>query len=279
MNYICAVNRWLIVVFLLLGWGCSSSDTELEHVSIDVVDTAVHYIDSVAFNDSIASIDITAIQLDSLPNIDTFSGISVLEQMMIDSGLTRLLDLDSTFVIDLKYSTTDNFLGVDVYGDFNEAYLQPDVAERLVVAQRWLQAHDSTLSLVIFDATRPRSVQYKMWNILDMPAAEKGKFVSNPANGKGSLHNYGAAVDVSIIRSNGEQLDMGTPFDHMGELAYPRLEQALLDSGVITQEVIDNRKLLRRALRKAGMWNIQTEWWHFNACRRDTAIKYYPIIE
>lgn len=203
--------------------------------------------------------------------------IGQLEQTMIDSGLVCITDLDSSIVIDLKYSTTDNFLHADVYGVLNRAYLQPEVAEKLVLAQAALKKKDSTLSLIIYDACRPRSVQRKMWDMVELPPNEKGKFVSNP--NRGSLHNFGAAVDVSIVDASGEALDMGTPFDYIGELAYPKLEQALLDSGLITQEVIDNRKLLRSVMRRGGFWGIQTEWWHFNSCRRDTAAKYYPLIE
>jgi D-alanyl-D-alanine dipeptidase len=276
MHYICGVNRWLVLGLTLLLCNCNSTAPDVTVVDFTLEDTTNHFVDTVVPLDALAIID-------TMPSKDTaetlgFIGTTPLEQAMIDSGLVRLLDLDSTFIINLKYSTTDNFLGVDVYGDFNEAYLQPEVAKKVALAQAWLRDKDSTMTLIVYDATRPRSVQQKMWDILDMPAAEKGKFVSNPASGKGSLHNYGAAVDVSIAR-NGIPLDMGTPFDHIGELAYPRLEQAMLDSGVLTQEIINNRKLLRRTMRKGGLWGIQTEWWHFNSCRRDTAIKYYPIIE
>lgn len=269
----------ICMIFFCGIWACSSEAPSDGAVDIVVTDTNNHHIDTTAIIDTIPASDSLALA-DSLSiPTDTFTGITELEQMMIDSGLVRILDVDSSIVINLKYSTTDNFLSADVYEDFNEAYLQPAVAAKLALAQKALKKIDSTLSLIVYDATRPRRVQQKMWDILDVPAVEKGKFVSNPAAGKGSLHNYGAAVDVSIIRSNGEVLDMGTPFDHFGKLAYPKLEQAYLDSGMITQEIIDNRKLLRRVMRKGGMWNIQTEWWHFNSCRRDTAIKYYPIIE
>lgn len=203
--------------------------------------------------------------------------MSVLEQRCIDAGLARIRDYDSTIVIELRYSTENNFLGIDMYADFEEGYLQPEVAEKLARAQAALHKKDSTLNIIVFDAVRPRSVQQRMWDTLQMPIEEKVKFVSNPRNG--SLHNYGAAVDVSLVDVDGNILDMGAPYDHIGELAWPVKEEELLAQGLITQEAIDNRKLLRSVMRRGGFWNIQTEWWHFNSCRRDTAAKYYTILE
>ncbi len=166
---------------------------------------------------------------------------------------------------------------MDMYGDYNKAYLQKEVALKLQSAQRFLKEENEHFSLLVYDATRPRHVQQMMWDSLKMPINEKTKFVSNPKNG--SLHNYGAAVDLTIQNEKGDILDMGTPYDFIGKLAYPRMEQILLKEGKITQEIINNRILLRKVMRKAGFYGIATEWWHFNSCTRKKAKELYEIVE
>lgn len=203
--------------------------------------------------------------------------ISALEQQLIDSGLVNIRMLDSNIMVDLRYSTENNFLGKDVYGDLDNCYLQPEVAEKLVNAQRLLKEEYPEYNLLVFDGVRPRSIQWKMWEMLDMPEKEKVKYVSNPRFG--SLHNFAAAVDVSIADGNGNELDMGTPFDFFGELAYPVREKDLLERGELTSEQIENRRLLRRVMHTSGFFNIQTEWWHFNSCYRKEALGKYPLIE
>ncbi|MDQ3191468.1 MAG: M15 family metallopeptidase [Bacteroidota bacterium] len=199
------------------------------------------------------------------------------EVNFINRGLLDIHSLDSTILVNLKYSGEDNFMQADVYGEWNRAFLQPDVAEKLVIAQHLLKSKFPEYSLIVFDAVRPVSVQQKMWDILDMPINEKTKYISNPKNG--SLHNFGAAVDISIVDQYEDQLDMGTPYDYFGELAYPIKEQEFLKSGELSQEQINNRELLREVMIKAGFFNIQTEWWHFNSCTREQAKLKYEIIE
>lgn len=203
--------------------------------------------------------------------------ISHLESLLITAGLVDIQKIDSTIYIDIKYSTTDNFMEMDLYGDFAKAYLQPDVAEKLSKAQQFLKEEYPDYSLLVYDGVRPRHVQQMMWDSLKLPFKEKTKFISNPKNG--SIHNYGAAVDLTIIDEKGTPLDMATPYDFIGKLAYPRLEQTLLTEGKISQQQINNRALLRKAMKKAGFFGIQTEWWHFNSCTRNEAKLKYKIVE
>jgi len=200
-----------------------------------------------------------------------------LEQKLIDAGLVDVQKIDSSILIDLRYSTFNNFMNEDVYGNLNKVYLQPSVANDLKKANDYLHQLDSNLTLLIFDGVRPRSVQQKMWDVLDMPINEKTKFVSNPKNG--SIHNYGCAVDLTIATIDGKPLDMGASFDEIGKIAYPRLEQQFLKSGELTQQQVDNRKLLRKVMRNGGFYNIQTEWWHFNRYNRNKAKEMFEIIE
>ena len=228
-------------------------------------------IDSSQFIDTIATIDSTLIEEVEEYIIDT------LEQTIIDAGLVNIQDIDPSILVELRYSTENNFMEKDVYGHLNRAYMQADVASSLAKSQEYLKEKDSSLSLLVYDAVRPRSVQQYMWDILDMPIWEKTKFVSNPANG--SVHNYGCAVDLTISDLYGEPIDMGAGYDDSRKIAYPRHEKAYLDSGMLTAEHIQNRELLREVLKAGGFWNIQTEWWHFNRYSSSKAKELYDIIE
>jgi D-alanyl-D-alanine dipeptidase len=203
--------------------------------------------------------------------------LSPIEQDIIRAGLINIKSIDTSIVVDLKYSTVDNFLGMDVYGDFDRCYLQPDVALKLKNSQNTLKSRFPFYSLIIFDAVRPRRIQSKMWDTIDVPYAERSKYVSNPKNG--SLHNFGAAVDLSIIDARGIELDMGTPYDYFGELAYPREEDRMLEEGKLTHIQFLNRELLRSVMEAGGFMSITTEWWHFNSCYRTEAYEKYKIIE
>ncbi len=211
------------------------------------------------------------------PIVEEEPRLHPLAERMAHAGMVDVQTLEPSLVVDLKYASEDNFMGKNLYDGLQQAFLQPEVAGMLARAQELLHQHDASLSLVIYDAARPRSMQQQMFDALDVPFAEKIKFLANPANG--SVHNFGAAVDVSIIDSKGRPLDMGTPYDTMGELAYPVLEDELLASGKLHQQQIDNRRLLRKVMREAGFQSIRTEWWHFNAMSRRQARARYPILE
>ncbi|MDQ3045971.1 MAG: M15 family metallopeptidase [Bacteroidota bacterium] len=203
--------------------------------------------------------------------------IGITEQNIINAGLIDIKSIDTSIVVDMKYSSPNNFLGLDVYGDFNKCYLQPDVALKLKTAQTLLRQKFPYYSLIVYDAARPRSIQEKMWDTIDVPGTERSKYVSNPKNG--SLHNFGAAVDLSIIDENGYELDMGTGYDYFGELAYPREEERMMSEGKLSHKQFLNRDLLREVMEQAGFTGITTEWWHFNSCYRNEAYSRYSIIE
>ena len=115
-----------------------------------------------------------------------------------------------------------------------------------------------------------------MWRLVR--GTDKVNYVSNPSNG-GGLHNYGMAVDVTILDPAGEPMPMGTPFDFFGEEAHTNNEEALLASGKITRKEFDNRRLLRRIMKSAGFRTIPYEWWHFHACSRAEARQSSPVLE
>ena len=194
------------------------------------------------------------------------------------SNLVDIESFNSEIRVDLKYASTDNFMKMKLYNRLKKAFLQKDIAERLVKCQVYLNKLNPDFHLLVYDAVRPLSVQQKMWDALDtITPLERTKFVSNPING--SIHNYGAAVDLTICDSNGIPLDMGAGYDDIRQIAYPRLEQQFLDSGELKSEQVENRKLLRKVMASQRFSNITTEWWHFNACTKKEAKEKYIILE
>jgi D-alanyl-D-alanine dipeptidase len=200
------------------------------------------------------------------------------EAVITEVGLVALNDIAPAILVDLKYTSTDNFMHKQLYHSIGKAYLVKEVAERLAKCQEFLSKLKPGYHLLVYDATRPVSVQQEMWESLDsIPYAERIKFVSNPKNG--SLHNYGAAVDLTIANEKGETLDMGAGFDDIRLIAYPENEAHFLQTGELTTQHAENRRLLRKVMQSQGFRNIPTEWWHFNACSRNEAKKKYKRID
>lgn len=184
----------------------------------------------------------------------------------------------STFphvTINLKYATTDNFMGINMYGPFNKAFLHKDAAAKFQKAIEILEKEKPGWSFIVFDALRPRSVQWLMWNrVKDTP--QRG-FVADAS--RGSVHNYGFALDISLADEKGKELDMGTPFDTFSKLAEPKFEDKFLKEGKLTQAQIDNRLILRNIMEKAGFKHISNEWWHFDGLPQAELEKNYHMVE
>ncbi|RMG67984.1 MAG: peptidase M15D vanX D-ala-D-ala dipeptidase [Bacteroidetes bacterium] len=201
---------------------------------------------------------------------------SDLERQLIAQGLVDIHQLDTSIRLDMRYSTPNNFLKEDVYGDFDRCYLQPAVAERLAQAQAYLEAEHPDLRLIVFDCVRPRSVQYQMWDIVK--GTDQQDYVA-PPGGTGSMHNYGAAVDLGLWQLDTGLVDMGTPFDFFGPLAQPRYETDFLRSGELTAAQVQHRHILRLSMKAAGFHGILSEWWHFVGFPRDTVKRRFQIVE
>ena len=154
--------------------------------------------------------------------------------------------------------------------------MHKEVAEKLALLKASIKKKDERLSIIVFDCVRPRSVQYNMWEIVK--GTDQQKYVAAPG-GSGSMHNYGAAVDLSLIHLDTGYVDMGTPFDFFGDLAQPRYEEQYLKEGKISQDQFNNRRLFRAAMLQAGFHGILSEWWHFNAFPREEVKKKYQIVE
>ncbi|MBO0937253.1 M15 family metallopeptidase [Fibrella sp. HMF5335] len=192
--------------------------------------------------------------------------------------LVDVQKIDPGILVELKYSTTDNFVKQDVYGNLTKAYLQPMAANKLAKASRWLQTRRPDLRLLVYDAARPRSAQVKLWNALPQyTERHRRTYVADPR--EGSIHSYGCAVDLTLATANGKALDMGTPYDFFGPKAYPKAEAQMLKAGQLTKEQLANRQLLRQAMQAGGFTPIAYEWWHFNALSRREAKQRFKVVE
>jgi D-alanyl-D-alanine dipeptidase len=206
--------------------------------------------------------------------------LPTIERKMISQGLVNIQDLDPKILVDLKYSTTDNFVGKDVYGELTRAYLQPEMGARLVQAHKLLKKAKPDYQFLVYDAARPNSVQYELWKALDLlhiPEGSKTQYVADPSIG--SNHNFGCAIDLTIADENGIPLDMGTKFDFFGPLAYPRSEAEMLRLGKLTPKQVANRKILRAAMTQAGFTQNTTEWWHYDGMSKKAARAKYGMIK
>lgn len=207
-----------------------------------------------------------------------FSQPCVYEVKMREQGLVNIQKNDADILVELKYSTTDNFVGKDLYGCLTNCYLQKKPAQMLLKANDLLKQKNSNYRLLVYDGGRPLSIQKILWNSLSQYSPkQRAIYVANPA--QGSIHNYGSAVDLTIATTDGVPLDMGTKYDFFGELAYPKKEAHFLKIGKLTKQQIANRQLLRFVMKSAGYIPIDYEWWHFNAVSRRTAKSIYEIIQ
>lgn len=178
--------------------------------------------------------------------------------------------------VSLAYSTPDNFLGRDVYGELETCRLQSDAARMLAAAATSLAATRPELRLRALDCARPLAVQEQMWAIVK--GTPQQGYVADPTTAVGSVHNYGCAIDLTLAGADGRELDMGTPFDFFGEAAQPRKERELLLAGKLTHEQVANRLVLREVMVRAGFHPLDHEWWHFDCLPGPEARKRYPRI-
>jgi D-alanyl-D-alanine dipeptidase len=165
-----------------------------------------------------------------------------------DTVIVSLKSIDSTIVQDVRYATANNFTKQVLYPTA-KVFLRKIAAEHLAQANEFLKKHHN-VSIKIFDGFRPLFVQKIMWQILP-----DDRYVADPA--KGSRHNRGAAVDITLIDAEGNELDMGTPYDDF-------TERTSFASKDVSEKAYTNRKLLRDVMIQFGFLPLETEWWHFD---------------
>lgn len=176
--------------------------------------------------------------------------------------------------VDLRYASPNNFVGRDLYAPVDCAWLHQHAAEGLRRAVAWLEREHGEVSFRVLDALRPQRVQEALWASLQ--GTSLLMYLANPV--RGSIHSFGMAVDITLVDQDGNELDMGTPFDDLSERSHPALENALLAKNEITVQQISYRKLLREAMRHAGFTGISSEWWHFDFGDRNVVRAQYTRI-
>ena len=163
----------------------------------------------------------------------------------------RLVDIrtvNRNIRLDIRYATANNFLKRKLY-PISKCALRSSVAQKLSLVQTDLEKIG--LGLKVYDCYRPFSVTEQMWEVLPNP-----NYVANPA--RGSRHNRGAAVDLTLVDRTGKELEMPTPFDDFTAKAHR-------DYAGGSAQSRKNRQLLEDAMKKQGFIGITTEWWHFDS--------------
>lgn len=164
-----------------------------------------------------------------------------------DTTFVNLKDYSSDFFYDMKYASTDNFMKANVYG-CGECLLRLKTVKALISANKAFILKGYKIKL--FDCYRPLDIQKKMWKILHNPS-----YVANPSTG--SIHNRGGAVDITLVDSNGKDLDMGTAFDFFGIKASHNFVN-------LSRSILANRRMLKEVMLQNKFKPQNSEWWHYN---------------
>lgn len=167
-----------------------------------------------------------------------------------EAQLIELITLDKSIKLDIRYATDNNFVGRPVYPQAR-AFLQKPAAKAVARVHKKLK--EKGLGIVIFDGYRPWTITKLFWDVVP---EDKRKFVADPA--KGSKHNRGCAVDLSVfdLRS-GQLIDMPSGYDEFTERASPDYKGG-------TPEQTANREMLRKLMEAEGFTVNPNEWWHFD---------------
>ena len=166
----------------------------------------------------------------------------------VDSNaFVNLRNYSNDFVFDMKYATADNFLKKKVY-PCGECFLRVKTVKALLASNKSFL--EKGLRIKLYDCYRPKSIQKKMWKIVP-----NANYVADPK--KGSIHNRGGAVDISLVDSHGVELNMGTQFDFFGEEASHNYLQ-------FSPEILNNRKFLKQIMFEHNFNSFDSEWWHYN---------------
>lgn len=164
-----------------------------------------------------------------------------------DTTFVKLKNFSSNFIFDMKYATEDNFLKAKVY-DCGDCYLRLKTIKSLINANNEFLLKGYRIK--IFDCYRPLDIQKKMFELVPNP-----EYVADPK--RGSIHNRGGAVDLTLVDENGTELDMGTTFDFFG----PESSHSYAD---LSKKIRKNRAFLKEIMIKNNFKPLNSEWWHYN---------------
>lgn len=190
-----------------------------------------------------------------------------------DPGFRALSHIPG-IVVDLRYASTRNLLGQDLYSPHDCAWLHAEAATALAQAATRLATLHPSLRLCVLDAARPHRVQERFWSHVQGTPMER--YFADPA--RRSIHSFGMAVDLTLLDAQGRELDMGTGFDDTTELSHPALEEQFVAEGRLRPAHLAHRAILRHAMQHAGWQGIATEWWHFDFGDRAAVRAGYRLI-
>lgn len=177
--------------------------------------------------------------------------------------------------VDLRYATVHNFVGRDLYGSLDCAWIHRLAADGLERAAALLADEAPGHRLLVLDALRPHRVQIELWDFL--AGTDLRQYVADPA--RGSIHSFGMAIDVTVVDPENRELDMGSGYDEMTGMSHPALEDKHLASGALTPDQVRNRRLLRRVLTDCGFRTIDNEWWHFEMLDREHVRRHFMRVD
>lgn len=177
--------------------------------------------------------------------------------------------------LDIRYASENNFTHKNLYGTFAACFLHRQAARKLKNAVIALTEQAPGFRFLIFDCLRPRSVQRILWQ--KVRGTPQEPYVANPDFG--SIHNFGFALDLSLVDSDGNELDMGTPYDTFSPLSEPVREEQFLKEQKLSQKQIASRRLLRRVMEDSGFFQLGNEWWHYDALPSSEVRASHSIVE
>lgn len=193
-------------------------------------------------------------------------------------GLVDIASIEPSIKVELKYGTTDNFMHRVMYSMSDRAFAEENLARAVSAAQQLLKTINPSLSIIVYDAARPISIQRMMFDSVKGTPSER--YVANPYDKiRGGYHNYGLAVDIAIVDEQGKMLDFGTGYDSFSELAHPGNEAVLVNKGLISMQAYENRMLLYYITAKQGLLPYEFEWWHYQLVQRDEDKQRYRLLD
>ncbi len=222
------MRPYLILLIILFQFACKDTPPQKKEEPISSI------------NDSIPA---------KLEQLDTIKAVAP-RTITYDYDTLQWLDLadvEKGIQIDMRYATTNNFVNEQMY-ECGRCFLRPEVARAVAEAHHHLKKQGYGLKML--DCFRPRPIQQKLWDKVPNPS-----YVTPPK--KGSMHNRGLAVDLTLVDVAGNQIDMGTPFDFFGKEAHHTYTG-------FSKEILDHRKLLKQTMKLYGFKHIRTEWWHYS---------------
>jgi D-alanyl-D-alanine dipeptidase len=189
--------------------------------------------------------------------LNVVDDVKLLQSEIANDSNKKMIDMKKaipSLVLDLRYSTTNNFMNRRLYPFLQTTYLRLaaiNALKKVVIA-----LNNKNLTLKIFDAYRPYAVTEKMWE-----AVKDSRYAADPS--KGSGHNRGIAVDLTIVDlRTKKELNMGTDFDNFSDTAHQ-------DFTGLSSTILQNRILLKTIMEKYGFVSLDTEWWHYSLADAD----------